>query len=114
MKTLTAEDLDFIKKDAEAKRKNTRSPIDELIQTAYDYGRRVKPLVWTRDISMEFDNCLMYFGSSGMVEYEVIKWLGQGWGAHASDRDTSFHATEKEAKHACQKHHNELILGALE
>ena len=109
---LTAEELEFIKKDAEAKWKNTQAPIDVLIQAAYDYGRRIKPLVWTEGISLNNSN--WYSGDYNVgirVSFGSEKWYAFARGGYAS-----FHwlDTVSEAKSACQQHHNEFILGALE
>ena len=102
-KTLTDEYLNFIKKDAEAKWKNTQAPIDVLIQAAYDYGRRVKPLVWTCDVLEDrlSGPYLLFFDKQWCAAFNGSSFL-------------PYYKTEEEAKNACQQHHNELILGALE
>ena len=106
---LTAEELEFIKKDAEAKWKNTQAPIDVLIQAAYDYGRRVKPLVWVENVLPLASNW-----HSGRYRISFVprdKWVVF---FEVNYIIFSMFDTADEAKLACQKHHNKFILGALE
>ena len=80
----------------------------DYMRGAYDYGRRVKPLVWLQSNSEQHFNALDY----SIKRFASGKYVGYFQGSHFLEFPDETYLLE--AKRFCQKHHNELILGALE
>ena len=106
---LSPKDLDEIEAKAVDLHLNCSLFIAEArIQAAYDYGRRIKQLVWH-----QIPDAYCWALSELYVIHHYADGTYHGFYAGIDSVETSFSSLD-EAKDACQKHHESIILGALE